>query len=124
MGCFSGRLMSAASDQKLFCKLCSPFCCFFNEFVEEKGITPSYSSAILRLIFLSEKNISWGFPGGASGKEPVCKCRRRKRCKFDPWVRKEPLEEGMQPTPVFLPGKSHVQRSTVHGVTKSRTSLK
>ena len=47
MGCFSGRLMSAASDQKLFCKLCSPFCCFFNEFVEEKGITPSYSSAIL-----------------------------------------------------------------------------
>ena len=47
MGCFSGHLMSAASDQKLFCKLCSPFCCSFNEFVEEKVITPSYSSAIL-----------------------------------------------------------------------------
>ena len=47
MGCFSGRLMSAASDQKLFCKLCSPFCCSFNEFVEEKVISPSYSSAIL-----------------------------------------------------------------------------
>ena len=47
MGCFSGRLMSAASDQKLFCKLCSPFCCSFSEFVEEKVITPSYSSAIL-----------------------------------------------------------------------------
>ena len=31
--------MSAASDQKLFCKLCSPFCCSFNEFVEEKVIT-------------------------------------------------------------------------------------
>ena len=46
MGCFSGRLMSAASDQKLFCKLCSPFCSF-NEFVEEKVITLSYSSAIL-----------------------------------------------------------------------------
>ena len=40
MGCFSGCLMSAASDQKLFCKLCSPFCCSFNEFVEEKVITP------------------------------------------------------------------------------------
>ena len=39
MGCFSGRLMSAASDQKLFCKLCSPFCCSFNEFAEEKVIT-------------------------------------------------------------------------------------
>ena len=34
MGCFSGCLMSAASDQKLFCKLCSPFCCSFDEFVE------------------------------------------------------------------------------------------
>ena len=47
MGCFSGRLMSVASDQKLFCKLCSPFCCSFNEFVEEKVISPSYSSAVL-----------------------------------------------------------------------------
>ena len=47
MGCFSGRLMSSASDQKLFCKLCSLFCCSFNEFVEEKVISPSYSSAIL-----------------------------------------------------------------------------
>ena len=47
MGCFSGRLMSTASDQKLFCKLCSPFCCSFDEFVEEKVISPSYSSAIL-----------------------------------------------------------------------------
>ena len=47
MGCFSGHLMSAASDQKLFCKLCSPFCCSFDEFVEEKVISLSYSSAIL-----------------------------------------------------------------------------
>ena len=47
MGCFSGLLVSAASDQKLFCELCSLFCCSFNEFVEEKVITPSYSSAIL-----------------------------------------------------------------------------
>ena len=53
MGCFSGRLMSTASDQKLFCKLCSPFCCSFDEFVEEKVISPSYSSAIF-VIFLSK----------------------------------------------------------------------
>ena len=46
MGYFSGRLMSAVSDQKLFCKLSSPFCSF-DEFVEEKVISPSYSSAIL-----------------------------------------------------------------------------
>ena len=31
-----------------------------------------------------------GFPGGASGKEPTCQCRRPKRCRFDPWVRKIP----------------------------------
>ena len=47
MGCFSGHLMSAASNQKLFCNLCSPFCCSFDEFVEEKVISSSYSSAIL-----------------------------------------------------------------------------
>ena len=41
MGCFSGRLMSTASDQKLFCKLCSPFNCSFDEFVGEKVARPT-----------------------------------------------------------------------------------
>ena len=35
------------------------------------------------------------FPGNTSGKEPVCQCRRHKRCGFYPWVGKIPLEEGM-----------------------------
>ena len=35
-----------------------------------------------------------GFPGGTSGKEPACQCRRHKRRRFDPWVRRIPLEEG------------------------------
>ena len=35
------------------------------------------------------------FPGGASGKELSSQCRRCKRCGFDPWVGKIPLEEGM-----------------------------
>ena len=39
--------MSATSDQKLFCKLCSPFNCSFDEFVREKVVSPSYSSVIL-----------------------------------------------------------------------------
>ena len=30
------------------------------------------------------------FPGGTSGKEPAYKCRRRKRLRFNPWVRKMP----------------------------------
>ena len=46
MGCFSGRLMSSASDQKLFCELCSPFNCSFDEFVGENVVSPSYSSIL------------------------------------------------------------------------------
>jgi len=30
--------------------------------------------------------LRWGFPGGASGKEPSCHCTRCKRHGFDPWV--------------------------------------
>ena len=32
---------------------------------------------------------------------------------FDPWVRKIPWRRAGQPTPVFLPGESHGQRSLV-----------
>ena len=55
MGCFSGCLMSSASIQKLFCGICSVLKCSFNEFVGEKVVSLSYSSAILGpppLIFL------------------------------------------------------------------------
>ena len=41
--------MSSASIQKLFCGICSAFKCFVDEFVFEKLVSPSYSSAILRL---------------------------------------------------------------------------
>ena len=54
-----------------------------------------------------------GFPGYASGKEPACQCRRRKRRGFDPWVGKMPWRRKWQPTPVLLPGESHGQRSLV-----------
>ena len=47
-------------------------------------------------------------PGGASGKESTCQCRRHG---FDPWVRKIPWNRKWQSTPVFLPGKFHGQRS-------------
>ena len=46
-------------------------------------------------------------PWWFSGKESSCQCRRPK---FDPWARKIPRRK-WQPTPVFLPGKSHGQRS-------------
>ena len=51
------------------------------------------------------------FPRGARGQEPVCQCRRHKRWGFDPWVGKIPWRRKWQPTPVFLPGKPHGQKS-------------
>ena len=38
--------------------------------------------------------VSMGFPGGTSGKEPACQCRRLNRSGFNPWVREYALEEG------------------------------
>ena len=50
----------------------------------------------------------YGFPRWLSGKEFTWKCRR---CGFNPWVMKIPWRRKWQPTPVFLPAKSHGQRS-------------
>ena len=55
--------------------------------------------------------LSLGFPGGAGGKEPACQGRKHKSPSFDPWVRKIPWGREWQPTPVFLSGESHGQRS-------------
>ena len=67
-----------------------------------------------------------GFPGGTSGKELACQCRRHKKCRFDPWVKKIPWRKAWHPTPLFLPGESHRQRrsAAVHGVAQSRTRSK
>ena len=55
--------------------------------------------------------LPWDFPGGTSGKEPACQCRRYKRLRFDPWVGKIPWRRKWQPTPVFLPGNFLGQKS-------------
>ena len=68
-----------------------------------------------------------GLPGGTSGKEPNCQCRRHKRCDFNPWVGNIHWRRAWQPTPVFLmenPMDRGAWRATVHGGTKSRTRLK
>ena len=52
---YSGLLfwvpVSSAGIQKLFCGIYSAFKCSFNEFVWEKVVSPSYSSAIFRCVF-------------------------------------------------------------------------
>ena len=52
--------------------------------------------------------LHWGLPWWLRGKETTCKFRRHG---FSCWVGKIPWRREWQPTPVFLPGKSHEQRS-------------
>ena len=47
----------------------------------------------------------------ASGKESTGQCRRHKRPGLDPRMGKIPWSGKWHPTPVFLPGKFHGQRS-------------
>ena len=63
-----------------------------------------------------------GFPGGSDGKESL----QYGRPGFNPWVGKISWRREWLPTPVFLPGEFHGQRSlwaTVHRVAKSGTLL-
>ena len=50
----------------------------------------------------------------------VKKCLQRGRHEFDPWVGKIPWMRAWQPTPVFLPGESHGQRSLIGYSPKGR----
>ena len=62
-----------------------------------------------------------GFPGGPSGKEPDCQCRRHKRCRFNPWVGKipwrrascleNPMDRGARWATVQRVAKSQTRRS-------------
>ena len=52
----------------------------------------------------------YDFPGGSDCKSICLQCGRPG---FNPWVEKILWRRKWQPTPVFLPGKSHGQRSLV-----------
>ena len=52
-----------------------------------------------------------GLPRWVSDKETACQYRRCKRHRFDPCIRKIPWRMKWQPTPGFLPGEFHGQRS-------------
>ena len=72
------------------------------------------------LDMLTSRWLSWWL----RGKQPTCQCRRHG---FDPWVEKSPWRRIWQPTPVFLPRKSHGLRNQVGlqpmGLQKSQTWL-
>ena len=70
-----------------------------------------------------------GFPGGSGGEASACTaeiCLQYTRPGFSPWVGKILWRREWQPTPVFLPGRSHGQGAwwaTVLWVQRVRCSL-
>ena len=56
------------------------------------GVTSEIFSLTIKLTNIYLVSLMWqtGFPGGARGKELTCQCRRHKRHKFNPWIRKIP----------------------------------
>ena len=62
---------------------------------------------VIQTIIVNMAYIYMGFPGGTSGKEPSCHCRRCKRRGSIPGQRRR----AWQSTPVFWPGESLGQRS-------------
>ena len=87
---------------------------------------------LLSLHWASQDNIqqkncfykcSQGLSWWLRGKESASQCSRQG---FNPWVGKIPWRRKWQPTPVFLPGKSHRQRglgATVDRVAKNQTRV-
>ena len=61
-----------------------------------------------------------------SGKEPICQCKRHKRCGFDPWVRRIPgggYGNPLQYSCLENPMDRRVWWATIRGITKTQTRL-
>ena len=55
-------------------------------------------------------NYKEGF-GLSGASQAACQCKRHRRRRFNLWVGRIPWKRKWQPTPVFLPGKFHGERS-------------
>ena len=68
------------------------------------------------VLFFLKHSRCLGFSGGSDGKESTYNAGEQDlNPGSDPWVGKIPREREWQPTPVFLPGEIHGQRSLVWG---------
>ena len=124
-----GQCLGELLRQLLHCVAILPKICPCNRDQEGSILSPltqwpipnypkTISSNFPKIIYIAchllvNLHFTKGFPGGTSGKELACQCRRCKRHGLDPWVGKIPQRRKWQPTPVLLPGKSHGQRSSV-----------
>ena len=96
-----------ASSPSLYLSLC-----------DSRSIPYSFCNILITMIIC----ILVGFPGGASGKESACQCRRH-QTRFRSLGQEDPCKRTWQPTPVFLPGESHGQKTLAGNSSKSRTWL-
>ena len=92
VGCLYWHLNLLMENTRMFLRMCT---------LKVKGCSEISNNSLIERHLVSQM----GFPGGISGKESACQCRRHKRREFDPWVRK------WQPTLVILPGKFKGQRT-------------
>ena len=77
-------------------------------FILSSNLLHSAESSALFLIDLAgDPGYFWGLPSGSVVKKLPAKAGDI----FDPWVRKIPWRRKWQPTPEFLLGKSHGQKS-------------
>ena len=65
-------------------------------------------------------------PRWLSGKGSTCQCRRHRKCRFNPWVRKIPWRNcnWLQNSSLENPIDRGAWRATVHGITKSQSWLR
>ena len=72
-------------------------------------LRPEWLAYSLAMMFISWEHIlcQVGFPGGSDDKESAYSAEDH----VQSWVRKITRERAWQPTPVFLPGEFHGQRS-------------
>ena len=85
----------------------APFFCF----TQRGSFFDSLMSALSIIVKQNSSSqwiVIWGLPRWLSGKEFTWRCWRQR---FDPRVGKIPSRRKWQPNPVFLPRKSHGQRS-------------
>ena len=99
--------------------MCYLYCLFLFLYYSHK-----LSAAI---IYFGTYITSGVFPGGTSGKEPACQCRRPKRCRFDPWVVRSPGGQHGNPLQYYClekPMGREAWQGMVHRITRSWTWLK
>ena len=96
--------------------LCSP-CCVpepmldaVNTTVNRQRENPVFMTLAIKKKKKNPVFMALAAPRWCSGKESICQCRRRR---FSSWVGKISWRREWQPTPVFLSGKFHGQRSLV-----------